>query len=342
MYTIPPKKMVIINILNILKKYTDMEHRLTQAEIVDILKKEYCMEVDRKTVKRNLLNLLDLDCGIDYTQVKRTDDKGNDTSICTDWYIQREFTDAELRLLIDSLLFSKSTPYKQCKDLIKKLKNLSNIYFDKKVAHICNLPDNQPRNKEVFFTIDMLDEAISQNKKVSFTYNAYGTDKKLYPKREEKYIVNPYQMVATNGRYYLVCNYDKYDNLSNYRIDRITDIKILNEKRKPIKDTKEGELNLPKHMAEHIYMFAGENITAKFKAKNYIVDQLIDWFGTDIKFTSQTDEECVVTVNVNKEAFFCWAMQYGLHIEVLEPADMRESIAKALKETASKYDKTCR
>ena len=70
MYTIPPKKMIIINILDILKKYTDMDHRLTQAEIADILKKEYYMEVDRKTVKRNLLNLLDLNCGIDYTSNK--------------------------------------------------------------------------------------------------------------------------------------------------------------------------------------------------------------------------------------------------------------------------------
>lgn len=66
------------NILEILKKYTDMDHRLTQAEIADILKKEYYMEVDRKTVKRNLFNLLDLDCGIDYTEVARTDKNGND------------------------------------------------------------------------------------------------------------------------------------------------------------------------------------------------------------------------------------------------------------------------
>jgi predicted DNA-binding transcriptional regulator YafY len=329
--------MTIINILDILKKYTDAEHRLTQAEIVDILKKEYYMDVDRKTVKRNLLNLLDLNCGIEYKEVARKDEKGNDTSIFTDWYIQREFTDAELRFLIDSLLFSKNIPYKQCKELIKKLKSLSNIYFDKKVAHICNLPDNQPRNKEVFFNIDVLDEAISQNKKVSFTYNAYGTDKKLHIKREEKYIVNPYQMVATNGKYYLVCNYDKYDNLSNYRIDRITDIKILNKKRKPITATKEAELNLPKHMAEHIYMFAGESINAKFRAKNYIVDQLIDWFGTDISFTLQTDDECVAKVHVNKEAFFCWAMQYGLHIEVLEPLDMRNRIKDATKCIWEKY-----
>lgn len=136
MYTIPPKKMIIINILDILKKYTDMDHRLTQAEIVDILKKEYCMVVDRKTVKRNLLNLLDLDCGIDYTEIIRTDEKGNDTSICTDWYIQREFTDAELRLLIDSLLFSKNTPYKQCKELIEKLKCIATVNVNKQ-AFFC-------------------------------------------------------------------------------------------------------------------------------------------------------------------------------------------------------------
>lgn len=105
MYTIPPKKMIIINILNILKKYSDMDHRLTGQEIMEHLKKEYYMDVDRKTVKRNLMNLLDLDCGIDYEEITRTDNKGKETSICTNWYIQRDFDDSELRLIIDSLLF---------------------------------------------------------------------------------------------------------------------------------------------------------------------------------------------------------------------------------------------
>ena len=182
-------------------------------------------------------------------------------------------------------------------------------------------------------------KAISKGKKVSFVYNAYGADKKLHPKREREYIINPYQMVATNGRYYLICNYDKYDTLSNYRIDRITGIKILDENRKPVKELQEGEINMPKHMAEHLYMFAGESIRAKFKAKNYIIDQVIDWFGTEPRITEINDEECVIEVNVNKEAFFCWAMQYGLHIEVLEPIDMRMRIADAAKQLSEKYNK---
>lgn len=338
MYTIPPKKMVIINILDILKKYSDMDHRLTQQDIVEILKKEYMMDVDRKTVKRNLTNLLDLDCGIEYTEITRKDEKGNESTICTDWYMVREFDDSELRLLIDSLLFSKNIPYSQCKKLIDKLVGLSNVYFNKKIKHICNLPENQPRNKELFYTIDMLDEAMSQNKKVAFTYNSYGVDKKLHPNRKAEYIMNPYQMVATNGRYYLICNYDRFDNLVYYRIDKITNIRILDEKRKDTKALKEGEINLPKLMAEHIYMHAGESVRAKFKAKNYIIDQVIDWYGTDIKIIPESEEDCIIKVMVNKEAFFYWALQYGLHIEVLEPFDVRERVIEAIKKMGDKYD----
>ena len=340
MYTIPPKKMVTINILNILKKYSDIEHRMTQQDIAEKLKSDYSMEVDRKTIKRNLMDLIDIDPRIDYTEISRKDDKGNETTICTDWYIEPDFTDSELRLLVDSLLFSRNIPSKQCKELIDKLVSLSNIHFKAKVKHICNLPDNQPRNKELFYTIDVLDEAISQNKKVAFIYNSYGPDKQLHPKREAEFIINPYQMVATNGRYYLICNYDKYDTLANYRVDRITNIRILDEERKPISKLADGELNLPKHMAEHVYMFAGESIRAKFKAKNYLIDQIVDWFGTEvnIKPIDEKDEECMIEVVVNKEAFFCWAMQYSIHIEVMEPVDMRERISKAVRELNEKYN----
>ena len=342
MYTIPPKKMIIMNILDILRKYSDAEHRLTQQEIVEKLRNEYLMEVDRKTVKRNLVNLLDMGLEIDYSEVTKTvlnkkTGEYEETSICTDWYMTREFTDSELRLLIDSILFSKHIPYSQCKTLIKKLKGLSNVYFDKKVKHICNLPENQPDNKELFYTIDILDEAISQNKKVAFTYNEYGLDKKLHPRRNEEYIVNPYQMVATNGRYYLICNYDKYDNLSNYRIDRITHIRILDSIAKPMSELSEKELNLPKHMAEHIYMFAGENVRAKFKAKKYIIDQVIDWFGKDFDVKEENEEECIITVTVNKEAFFWWSMQYGPHIEVLEPLEIRQRLKEAIEDMMKKY-----
>ena len=84
-------------------------------------------------------------------------------------------------------------------------------------------------------------------------------------------------------------------------------------------------------------MHAGESCHARFKAKNYIIDQVIDWFGKDVDITRDGDDECVVKVYVNKEAFFHWAMQYGLHIEVLEPLDLREKIKDSVKAIGEKY-----
>lgn len=345
MHTIPPKKMTIINILNILKKYSDSEHRLTQQDIAKLLEKEYSMVVDRKTIKRNLMNLLDLDYDFEYTEttklVKKKDKNGKEVieevPVFTDWYIQREFDDSEIRLLIDSVLFSKSIPHSQCRQLIEKLVGLSNIYFSRKVGHICNLPENQPENKELFYTIDVLEEAISHGKKVAFIYNRYGADKKLHPRSEEEYVISPYQMVATNGRYYVICNYEKYGGTSNFRIDKIKGIRMLDEARKELRDVQGAEMNLPKHMAEHLYMFGGESIRAKFKAKNHLIDQIIDWYGNDVTIRELEDDECLVEVTVNREAFFCWAMQYGLHIEVMEPVDMRERIIDSIKKMSEIY-----
>ena len=110
------------------------------------------------------------------------------------------------------------------------------------------------------------------------------------------YIANPYQMAAVNGRYYLICNYDKYDDVSNYRVDRITDIKLLDTPVKPMKNVKglEHGLNLPKHMAEHVYMFTGESVPVTFREKKYLLTDLFDWFGKEMQFTDETEEAVTV------------------------------------------------
>lgn len=41
MYTKQPKKLAIVNILDILKRYTDEDHRLSQKDIQDVLERKY-------------------------------------------------------------------------------------------------------------------------------------------------------------------------------------------------------------------------------------------------------------------------------------------------------------
>lgn len=350
MYTIQPKKMMIINILDILKKYTDENHRLSQKEIADILKAEYNMMVDRKAVKRNLMNLIDFGYEIEYSESVRmvpnkVTGKLEESYILSDFYLVRDFTDSELRLLIDSLLFSKHIPYSQCRKLIGKLEGLSNQYFKSRIKHIRTMPDFSLHSQQLFYSIEILDEAISKQRQIAFTYNSYGTDKKLHPRKDEagnirEYIVNPYQIAAANGRYYLICNYDKYDNVANYRLDRITNIRMLQTPAKPMKEVKglENGFDLPKHMAEHIYMFAGESDTVTFRAKKYLLNDIIDWFGGGVTFFDETEDEMSVRVCVNLAAMRRWSLQYALHTKILSPKPLAEQVRNDIKEAMENYE----
>ncbi len=350
MQTAPAKKLLIVNILDILRRYTDENHRLSQKQIADLLRTEYNNPADRKTVKRNLTELVELGYEIGYSEVRRVTPnpktgEPEETYILSDFYLERDFTDAELRLLIDSLLFSKHIPYSQCKVLVKKLEGLSSVYFRSRTKYIRTLRDNAPDNRQLFYTIEIIDEAIGKNKQVIFHYCKPGTDKKMHPERREdgtvrEYLVNPYQIVAANGRYYLIGNYDKYDNISHFRMDRITDIRLISKPAKPKKQVRgmEHGLDLPKHMAEHIYLFSGESAPVTFRAKKYIVPDILDWFGGDVKFFDETQDEVSVRVSVNLKAMRRWALQYALHTKVLAPAQLAQQVRDDLRQAMRQYE----
>lgn len=202
------------------------------------------------------------------------------------------------------------------------------------------MEETKPKNPQLFYTIEIIDEAIAAGKQVAFTYNEYGTDKKLHPKRDREYIVNPYQMAATNGRYYLIGNYDKYDNLANYRMDRITNIRLLDTPIKPKEQVQGGKhFSLPKHMAEHLYMFSGESIPVTFRMNKDILNDVIDWFGSDIIFSDETEGEVTARVTVNKRAMRYWARQYCGTVKLLSPPDLVETVKSDLQWALEQYEK---
>ena len=105
------------------------------------------MSADRKSVRRNILDLIELGYEIEYSEaIRMVPNKATgeleESYIWSDFYLVRDFSDSELRLLIDRLIFSKHIPYSQCKELVEKLEGLSNRYFESKVKHIRTMPDN--------------------------------------------------------------------------------------------------------------------------------------------------------------------------------------------------------
>jgi predicted DNA-binding transcriptional regulator YafY len=272
-------------------------------------------------------------------------DLGYDINMDDGYYLaSREFEDAELRMLIDSVLFSRNISVTQGKRLIEKLEKQSNKYFKAKVSHVRALPDlNRTENKQIMIVLDTLNDAIDEGKKVRFMYNSYGTDFKLHPRKQDKYEVNPYQLVANNGRYYLIGNIDKYDELNHYRVDRITDIEKTDDAVKPMKKVKglENGLNLPKHMAEHIYMFCGESVPVTLRVPVDMMDDLIDWFGKRFRIVEKEEDgkNMIISVKCNYNAMFYWALQYGAYAEVLAPDELRKELAETIRDMNKRYGK---
>ena len=327
MYGTGTKKMLNMLILDILREYSDSEHRLLQQDIIDLLESNYGSSCERRAVKSNITSLQEM--GYDIVA-----DKG--------YYLRtREFTDAELRLMIDSIFSSGGVTDEEAHTLVKKLEKFSNKYFKAHVSYIHSSSSGKnAENQKVMDSIAIIDEAISKGKKISFCYLQYGTDSKLHYKRDIRYVVSPYQMISSKGKYYLIGNYDAYDDISHYRLDRITDVEILKDSRKPMKSVKglEKGLDIEHHLAEHVYMFSGKSEHFKVRVNENLMDTLIDDFGKDLRVKYGEGTDIIVGLKSNADAFFYWAMQYGRHAEVLEPESMRKRLKEASYNMYKKYN----
>ena len=344
------KKIIILYILQILQRYTDAKHPMTQQQIADRLQADYGLMVNRATVKRNINDLIAAGYDIQYTAVRRSQakkkpDEAEENIICTDLYYEHDFTEAELHMLIDGLLFSRSVPYRHRKQLIDKLGRLSSIHFNQRMNHVHCMSADSPQNKELFHTIDVLDEAITSGKQILITYNYYGTDLKLHPTKRsdgtpKRQLINPYQMVANEGRYYLICNYDHYDTVSNYRIDRITNIEMLDTPVKPISQVRglEKGLELQDYVYQNLNMFTGEPIDAEFIIPASAVSLVIDFFGKHVAFSERDDGSVLCRLKVSGDAMRHWAVQFANLARVISPPELVEEIKEELKKATALYD----
>ncbi|MDR2492308.1 MAG: WYL domain-containing protein [Coriobacteriales bacterium] len=338
-----PKKMMPINILRILQERTDAEHTLSAKDIMDILESDYQMIVDRKSVKRNLVSLVEEGFNIAYTTTVRTGKEGT-SEIYSNWYYVHEFEPSELRLLIDSISLSHHIPPKQSRDLVDKLKRLSNRYFSPHVKHVASLPEKGIVNKELLFIIEVLDSAIRTKRRVACNYGTYDTDKKLKPRlgpdgKPKRYLLNPYQLASTNGRYYLVCNNTEHEGLMNLRVDRIMRIEPLDEPATPLSklDGQHGELDLARHVSEHIYMFSDTVEDVRIRVAREDLMHVFDWFGTDVRIIAQTDKDADVLLRADVTAIQHWALQFCKHVEILEPASLRKQMQATAQELVARY-----
>jgi len=360
-YSSDRKKISTLYILEILKRYTDdtvdengnPAHCLTQAQIGEKLYKDYDIILDRKAIARGLDDLIysrDYADKIQYeTKDRITTEKGKKvkTEYRTDFRYCHSFSTAQIRMLMDAVLFSKNIPYSECIELLELISNLGDIDARNRLTkHLSNLRDmsfDKVSNDQLLYNIGVIDEAIDQGKQIAYIYNNYGRDMKLHPRlvdgEIDPKVVNPYQMIATNGRYYLICNYDEYENTARVRIDKITDIEILDTNVKP-KSKVKGLKDIPETMAGQLYMQPGtpERIVFRIANNERIISDIVDWFGKRVRFISEDGKTVTCAVKINPADMKFWAMQYSDNVEILEPESLRDNIRTSLREAWRKYN----
>lgn len=324
------KKLAPLRILEVLEKYSDENHILTQAEIAEKLDREYGIVLERKAVARNL-KLLE-DAGFEFGTGK--DGRGV-------YLLSRHFEEGELRMLIDSVAFSRHIPEKYVNDLVEKLRSLGSVYFGRSFRAVQRADMlYRSQSKDIFYIIEKLGDAIANKVQVSFMYNEYGTDKKLHPAWSAPQNVNPYRLVAVNNYYYLLANIDQYDNLVSLRLDKVTQFALTSFPRKNIRNTSAGPVCIGTYLSAHPYMLTGEPVHVVAELARDRVGLAIDAFGENFTLTDSGKETVAVSVSVNEEDAYLWAMQNGDVVEILEPQSLRDRLRLAVGKMRRKYLKT--
>ena len=324
-----PKKLALLRIWQILRQHSDYDHPLTQEEIITYLERDHGIKMERKAVGKNIADLRD--AGIEIGSCR-----------AGSYIDSREFEDSELRLLIDGVLQSKHITAKHSKDLIDKLCGLSNKYFRSHVKNVYSVNDwSKTENQAIFYNIDVIDEAIASGKQVQYDYNKYGIDAKLHRSSFQR--ISPYQLILHNQRYYLMGYSAYWGNMAFHRLDRITNMRIYDKPAIPITSVKgyENGIDFKQIASTMPYMYTDTPERIEFIADEYIVDQIFDWFGIDVKMSKMPDDEKKVKVELvaSPNAMEHWALQYLNHVEVTKPEGLRNKIKEALNNAIIKYTK---
>ncbi|MCR5566045.1 MAG: WYL domain-containing protein [Clostridiales bacterium] len=341
--TMNKKKYVVFDMVKILKEHTDLQHPMKQKELVDRLH-ALGYTTDRSTVRRTMTDLvMDPESRVCSLSNAAHDEKDCDyETYYSGLYYSQEFSDAELRWLIDGILYSRNVPHGARKDLLEKLCGLGNAHFRKNLNlnKIRRLAADEPVNPELFENIDRIGRAIDANRKITLQYKYMGTDFALHARENPEHLLNPYAMVIRNGFYYLICNSDSHDTLSVYRIDRMTDVEIRKEAARPVRELQgyhEG-WNLQEFMEHNANMAFGDPVRITFTCTERGVPIVVDAFGRAVEFRERKDGLVDCTVRVPAFDMKLFAMQHSGFIRVTAPRELAEEIRNDLKKALEAYE----
>lgn len=318
------QRLKLFYLLDYLKENTDEEHTVKTPQIVEHLN-NIGVPIERKTVVTDIHLLEEYGFEIEYdgrTQGYRI--------------VEREFELQELQLLIDSVQSSKFITQKVSKELTDKLKKQAS-HFDRATLDRRSYVANRVRsmNNSIFYHVDDLHAAISNDWQIKFRYFAYTLQKeKTYLKKGEYYTASPYALLWNDGNYYLLAYEGK--KMKHFRVDRMDSIQISYEKREGKEEFK--KMNLSDRSLKVFSMYGGKEYRVSMRFSNHLVGVALDRFGKDVMLIPDGDDHFTLTVDVEvSPQFYGWLCGLGKGVRITTPAAVVEEMSEYVKGIAGMY-----
>jgi len=323
------QKLKILRLAKILQEETDEEHSLTMPQIVNKLE-AYDISAERKSLYRDIEELELF--GYDIIKERRG------REFC--YYIgSRDFELAELKLLVDSVQAAKFITSAKSEALIEKIESLTSKYEAKKLQRQVHVVGRiKSSNESVFYNVDDIYNAIEKNVKIRFRYFQWNVKKEReYRKNGEWYCISPWALSWDDENYYMVGFDDNAQMIKHYRVDKMVEISITEERR----EGKESFLHfdMASYAKKLFGMFAGEREIVRLRFDNALAGVVIDRFGKDITFFQVDKEHFEVSVNVAVSGqFLGWLFALGDGVRVVGPDNVVEQMKERLKLMTAIYD----
>ena len=311
-------------LLQILQERTDEDNYLTTAQLASILKQRYGMEPHRTTIKGDIEVLQQAGFGIDERRSTQNQYR----------YLEREFEIAEPKTMIDAIASSKFIPEEKSDALIKKVTALAGIYKARDLKRNVVVDGRgKLENKQIFYIIDTINEAINQHKKIRFRKIEYNVKKeRVLHHGGEKYTFSPYSLVWDGDNYYVVGYSDKYENIGSHRVDRIAEQpEILDE---PVVPPKAG-FSVEKYVKTTFRMYNAPRKEVELLCDNGVMDAIIDQFGPDVHtYAGDLQNFRVIEEVAVGKVFFNWIFGFEGKVRIKAPADVKEQYRQMVENAA--------
>lgn len=192
------------------------------------------------------------------------------------------------------------------------------------------MKNTKTTNKELFYTIKIISEAILNKKNIQFKYYKYNVKKEL--EFRKAFALFPVTIICDIGQYYLI-GADKEKQLFYFRLDRIKNISIAEGKQVNI--TKK---QLNNYIESTIGMYGGEKKTVKAIVNRRLMDDVIDQFGKEVEILSFDDENFTMQTEVNLTGFKNWALRHLEDVKVMYPNELKKEIIEILNASLKQYE----